>query len=72
MAMTQAKLVEAIEALVDSETLQGVLIAAHLVCIEKAEHLRINWQDEITAKVWDRAATATYKVANNPSVETVS
>lgn len=70
--MTQAKLVETLEALVDGEDLSHVLIALNLVCVEKAEHIRCNWQDQQTAKVWDRAATAIRKAAENSSVEAVS
>lgn len=72
MAMTQAQRVEALEALVDSETLQDVLIALHLVCIEKAEHIAIEWQDKATAKVWERAANAIRKAAEHPAVKVVS
>jgi hypothetical protein len=72
MAMTQAQRVEALEALVDSETLGDVLIALHLVCLEKAEHLRCNWQDELTAKVWERAANAVRKASEHAAVGAVS
>lgn len=63
MAMSQAKRVEALEALIAAETLSDVLIAVHLVCLEKAEHLRCNWGDTLAAKRWDKAATAVRNAA---------
>lgn len=53
---TQAQLIEALEELVDASDLSTVILSLARMCNEKAEHLRCNWQDEITAKVWDRAA----------------
>ena len=60
MTMTQAQLVEALEALVDANGLYSVTQCLHLVCLEKAEHLQINWQDSVAAKRWERAAKAFY------------
>lgn len=70
--MLQAERVEALEALVDSEGLEDVLIALHLVCLEKAEHLRCNWQDEATAKAWERAADAVRKASEAKAVAAVT
>lgn len=53
--LTQAQLIERLETLVDGSDLSSVVMALGLVCAEKAEHLRCNWQDEITARVWARA-----------------
>lgn len=47
---------EALEAMIDSESLARVLENLETVCLEKAEHLRVNWQDEATAKAWERVA----------------
>jgi hypothetical protein len=58
--MTVTDLVEAIEATVDKHGLIHVVTALELMCQEKAEHLRANWQDEQSAKVWDKAAKAIY------------
>jgi len=44
------------DALLDDLTLAGVLDALASACREKAEHLRSNWQDEASARVWDREA----------------
>jgi hypothetical protein len=49
-------LIEAIEALVDQHGLTQVLVALSEVCSEKAEHLRVNWQDKANAGYWDQDA----------------
>ena len=54
---------DVLEGLVDSHTLSGVLSALEIICGEKAEHLRSNWQDEKSAKVWDKAASVMGKAA---------
>lgn len=51
--MTQEKLIEALELLVDASTVSDVVLALARMCNEKAEHIRCNWQDEATAKAWD-------------------
>lgn len=56
--MTQQKLIEALEPLVDASDVEDVLLALARLCNEKAEHLRCNWQDQTTAKAWDKAANA--------------
>ncbi len=45
-----------LEAEIDKHGLLHVLIGLELVCAEKAEHIRANWQDKITAKPWDKAS----------------
>jgi hypothetical protein len=44
---------EELEALIDRHGLTHVVNTLAVVCIEKAEHLRTNWQDGVTAKAWD-------------------
>lgn len=46
---------EALEALVDQNSLTDVLYALAEMCHEKADHVRSNWQDAIAAKEWDTA-----------------
>ena len=41
---------------VDTGTLGGVIEILAMVCREKADHLRSNWQDEQAAKSWERDA----------------
>lgn len=47
---------QVLEPLVDKHGLTHVLAGLSLLCSEKAEHIRANWQDRLTAKHWDQAA----------------
>lgn len=47
----------AIETLVDKHGLRMVAENLVEVCHDKAEHLRSNWQDKASAKIWSRVAT---------------
>ncbi len=55
-----------LELLVDGASLANVLAALAEIAREKADHIRSNWHDNVTAREWDRAArtieTATDKV----------
>lgn len=46
----------ALEAMIDSNTLAEVVAALSEICAEKADHIRANWQDAVTAQAWDIAA----------------
>jgi hypothetical protein len=48
---------EQIEGIVDALSMTEALELLYEVSCLKAEHLRINWQDEQSARLWDRAAT---------------
>ena len=45
-----------LEQWIDSIGLRAVLELLSEVCHEKADHLRVNWQDESAAKGWERDA----------------
>ncbi len=45
-----------LEAEIDKHGLLHVLIGLELICAEKAAHIRVNWQDEVTANLWDKAS----------------
>lgn len=60
---------ETLESLIDQTSLLDVLVGLELVCAEKAKHVRINWQDEALAKLWDRASTACGAAARNQAVQ---
>ena len=47
-----------LESLVDTASLQGVLMALSEICGEKAEHIETNWQDKWTARQWRTAEGA--------------
>lgn len=46
-----------LEALIDKYTLPQIVAQLADICREKSQHLRENWQDEKSAKVWDKNAT---------------
>lgn len=54
--MSESNLTEQIEAMIDAHGLLHVLTAIELICAEKAEHLRANWQDKLLARDWDHAS----------------
>ncbi|MBD2449966.1 hypothetical protein H6G76_22950 [Nostoc sp. FACHB-152] len=47
---------ESLELLVDKLTLAAVLEMLERISHKKAENLRTHWQDENSAKLWDKAA----------------
>jgi hypothetical protein len=55
--------VEALERLVDAHGLLHVLTGLEIMCDEKAEHIRANWQDIVTSKVWNDAGKSINKLA---------
>lgn len=44
-----------LEGLIDRVGLPNVLEDLVVICNEKAEHIRCNWQDDALAKVWEHA-----------------
>jgi hypothetical protein len=50
------ELAETLEALVDQSSMRDVLFMLASIAAEKAQHLREAWQDETTAKRWDKDA----------------
>jgi hypothetical protein len=63
---------EELEALIDATSLLDVLTGLELICVEKAEHVRVNWQDRALAKLWDRASIVCGKAARHADVQDVS
>jgi hypothetical protein len=49
--MTRAETL-ALEAMIDRCQLSEVLAELSAICDGKAQHIRDNWQDETTARVW--------------------
>jgi hypothetical protein len=54
---------DTLERLIDRHGLVEVTVGLELVCSEKAEHLRVNWQDAKSAKPWESAARRFIKLA---------
>ena len=53
---------EALERMMDNAGTLAVVSALANICGYKAEHIRENWQDEASAKRWDRASNVLAKV----------
>ena len=47
-----------LEKIIDTYGIQSVLDNISSICYGKAEHLRINWQDDTKAKDWEGIAKA--------------
>jgi hypothetical protein len=62
--MGKKDLIEHLETIVDDRGLLDMLIALECMCSEKADHLRVNWQDKSAAKEWDKMAVLIRKVAD--------
>ncbi|MUG93629.1 hypothetical protein F7734_14855 [Scytonema sp. UIC 10036] len=45
-----------LESLIDKLTLSTILEMLERICHKKAENLRTHWQDETSAKLWEKAA----------------
>ncbi len=56
--MSTPNLKDQLEALLDKTTISALLDDLNQICIEKAEHVRINWQDNQLADGWDEYADA--------------
>ena len=64
-------IVDTLEPLIDKHGMVHVLAGLALICFEKAEHLRSNWQDDNSAKVWDRAGRAIDRFATHAAITTL-
>lgn len=53
MAELDKDQLELLELWIDRAGVGGLLCAISGICREKAEHIRSNWQDEGTARVWE-------------------
>jgi hypothetical protein len=62
--MTQPE--QELERLIDAHGMFKVLSAIYTISTEKAEHLRSNWQDEITARAWEAGAQKLNKAISYP------
>ena len=54
--MTTMEGQEQLESIIDAVGLDATLGMLAGVCLDKAEHLRANWQDDVTANAWIDAA----------------
>ncbi|WP_414621684.1 hypothetical protein [Calothrix sp. CCY 0018] len=54
--MLHKEYMEIVEGLVDKLTLSTILEMLERICHKKAENLRTHWEDEASAKLWEKAA----------------
>lgn len=52
-----------LEGFIDRFTLPQVVELLATICREKSQHLRENWQDDKTAKIWDKNASKLEKLS---------
>lgn len=52
-----------LEALIDRHGLTHVVNTLAVICLDKAEHIRSNWQDECTADAWEADGVTLDKAA---------
>ncbi|MFS0516834.1 hypothetical protein ACEYW6_19245 [Nostoc sp. UIC 10607] len=52
----QKEYMEILETLIDKLTLSTILEMLERICHKKAENLRNHWQDDASAKLWEKAA----------------
>ncbi len=52
----QKEYMEILETLTNKLTLSAILEMLERICHKKAENLRTHWQDEASAKLWEKAA----------------
>lgn len=55
-----------LESLIDAHGMFKVLAALYNVCTDKAAHLADNWQDERTARAWQKGANRLDKAISYP------
>ena len=54
--MMHKEYMEIVEELIDKLTLSAILEMLERICHKKAENMRTHWQDETSAKLWEKAA----------------
>lgn len=54
--MPTRKQLELLEDLVDKHSMSGLLSDLAEIAQLKADHIRENWQDTVTARTWEKAA----------------
>jgi hypothetical protein len=52
-----------LEAIIDRSSVYAVLMALGRITAAKAEHIRVNWQDDTLARQWDRASNPIDRLA---------
>jgi hypothetical protein len=61
--MSETAWVHTLEDFIDRHGMKGVMDALARIADEKADHVRTNWQDEKTARTWERDARKADRLA---------
>ena len=61
---TQPTVKDTLEQFIDGSSLFAVLEMIQVICEEKAQHIRENWQEDALARDWEKAANRISVVAN--------
>jgi len=69
MTIPNSNEMEALEALIDRVGMFETIVALSVICGDKAEHIRHNWQDKVTAKQWDTASNVLANTAKMPTIQ---
>ena len=63
---------EQLEKILDGCALDTMIYMLSEICYFKAEHLKCNWQDKRSAKLWNRAGRYLDSVSQNIAINDVS
>ena len=66
--MTEQEQKDLLEQMIDESSVADVLHLISDVCHEKGDHVRENWQDVVTARVWDTTGKKVCMWANGTEV----
>jgi hypothetical protein len=66
--MERPNVTKELERLIDATSLLDVLTGLSLVCSEKADHIRSNWQDAVTARPWRTASNRLEQIARKTEI----
>ena len=62
------KIENQLETLIDAHGVDSILESIGIVCRDKADHIRSNWQDNVLAGQWERVAKKIDDAANYAGV----
>ena len=65
---TKLNITETLERLIDQSSLLDVLVGLSLVCAEKAEHLKVNWQAPREGRPWITAGNRIEQIARQTEI----
>jgi len=71
-AEQRQSLCDELETLIDQHDVTTLLDCMSQVCWEKAEHLRSNWGEHSTAKLWEKAAVHLDNTASHTFIKAIS